>query len=112
VPHRRVVFSLDADPDLDNILDYTERTWGHQQAAEYALSITESLNWLASLPDAGRIRDSISPGLRSLALAHHVALYRLFDDRVTVRRIIHHREDIRTAISDSDWDEVAQDGEN
>jgi len=41
-PRRLEVFQ-DAERDLDELFDYSESTWGHQQAVAYSLSIADAL---------------------------------------------------------------------
>ena len=101
MPRRRLDVSEDADRDLDDVFEYTELTWGHEQAVSFLQSIADALDWLLSFPNAGRDREGIAIGLRSLSLDHHVVLYRVYEDRVRIHRVIHHREDNRSALQNS-----------
>ncbi|TQF31720.1 type II toxin-antitoxin system RelE/ParE family toxin [Bradyrhizobium sp. UNPA324] len=50
-------------------------------------------------PNAGRARDEIRSGLRSLAVAPQVVFYRLKDDRAEIVRVLDGRQDIEAIFS-------------
>jgi len=51
-------------------------------------------------PLAGRVRDEVREGLRSLAAPPHIVFYRLRDDRPEVVRVLDGRQDIEEIFSD------------
>jgi len=83
-----------ADADLDAIYVYSFQTFGEAQADAYAAEVISSLNNLANLPETGRRRDDIQPGLFSIPCARHVIFYTMEDDGIFVVRILHDAMDV------------------
>lgn len=83
----------DAERDLDEIWLYIARD--NIAAADRLLDeLTSRFRLLASSPRAGRLRDDLRPGLRSLAVGNYVIFYRLGKSRVRILRVIHGARDI------------------
>lgn len=63
-----------------------------------AISLFEKFNkhfeLLARMPEAGRIRDDLIPGLRSFPEGNYLIYYKIFDDQVAIIRVIHSARDI------------------
>lgn len=64
----RVVRSPLAKSDIVDVIAFTKRRWGAEQARAYGSLINEALVALATDPHRGKARDDIRPGL----LAHHI----------------------------------------
>jgi toxin ParE1/3/4 len=64
-----------ADRDYENILLYTERTWGEKQSATYQASIAQALSALRDHPLVGRPRDDLFPGCRSIQAEQHIIYF-------------------------------------
>jgi toxin ParE1/3/4 len=54
---------------------------------------------LAEYPLAGRSRDELRPGMRSVAASPHVVFYRVVEDRAEVVRVLDGRRDIEDIFS-------------
>jgi toxin ParE1/3/4 len=65
--------------------------------------VAKAVAVIDDFPLAGRARDEIRAGLRSLAAAPQIVFYRLKDDRPEIVRVLDGRQDI---------DEIFSDGEN
>jgi toxin ParE1/3/4 len=65
--------------------------------------VAKAVAVIDDFPLAGRARDEIRAGLRSLAAAPQIVFYRLKDDRPEIVRVLEGRQDI---------DEIFSDGEN
>jgi toxin ParE1/3/4 len=90
----RYLLSPAAQTDLEQIWDYSVRTWGEEQAERYVLGIRDACQALADGRKQGRSIDDIRPGYRKLAVASHFLFYRITDDGpIDVVRILHQRMD-------------------
>jgi toxin ParE1/3/4 len=56
--------------------------------------IDEKCRRLAQMPDLGRARPDLAPGLRSLPMGSHVIFYRPAPDGIQVIRILHGSRDV------------------
>jgi toxin ParE1/3/4 len=90
-----------AAADLLDIVRYTHQRWGGAQAQSYREELELALQHLSLTPDVGRRRDAVAPGLRSFALAQHVAFYIERKDRIIVLRILHPRMNVDEAFKES-----------
>src|SRR5215211_4370543 len=70
-----VRLSREADRDVLDILLYTRRTWGTEQQATYETVMIRALEMLSQHLEAGRPRDDIFPGCRSVQVEQHVIYY-------------------------------------
>lgn len=84
-----VIVSSRAQADYEDILAYSERTWGEDQALAYEAAIDRALDDVGSFPQIGRARDDLSPGYRSFPVEQHVIYYSVADIAVTIIRILH-----------------------
>lgn len=81
--------------DLDEIWNYTIRSWGQAQAERYILSIRDACAALVQGRKEGQRIDDIRPGYLKLAVGAHFLFYRLADSgHIDVIRILHQRMDV------------------
>ena len=78
----------------------TYEEWGLDQAVRYSDEMIHAVAQLSEFPNLGRDRSDLQERLRSLVVAHHVILYRVFDDLILVSRVIHERLDLDEALAD------------
>ncbi len=90
----RFVLRPRAQRDIEEIWDYSARTWGIDQAELYLRQIQDTLRLLAGQPDLGRSCDDIRPGYKRHATGAHIVFYRTLDDGVDVVRILHQRMNV------------------
>ena len=84
--------SAEARSDLDEIWDYI--TADNSEAADRLLRLLVSkIRTLASVPEMGRKRDELSPGLRSFAVGNYVIIYRRNQDGIEIVRVLHGARD-------------------
>lgn len=89
------ILSPRARDDLDSIWDYTEETWGIDQAERYVRDIHMACEALASGRKQGRSAEEVRPGYRKLAVGAHFLFYRMTPDGETdIVRILHQSMDI------------------
>ena len=86
--------SDEVDSDLDQIFDYTEKTYGFEQAVTYVSDFDITFERIIQYPESGRERPEIRQGLRSIAIAEHIVFYRVLDDRIRIVRILHGSRDL------------------
>ena len=86
--------STEADSDLEEVFDYTDREFGIDQAVEYVSSFDIVFELLIKNPELGKIRKDIRKGLRSLVHEKHVVYYRILTDRIRIVRILHGSRDV------------------
>ncbi len=102
MPPRRLEYLPAAEDDLSGLFIYTANNWGFEQAFQYSEQLVNTISLLPEFPFQGRDRSDLVPGLRSLAVAHYLVFYRVFDDMVQIRRVLHEREDIWTMLPEAD----------
>lgn len=100
-PDRQIDLSHRSIEDISTILFYSELTWDEHQRERYRKELREAIRRLASIPNLGRSRDELAPGLRSYPVKAHVVFYEVRADTLFVVRILHSRQDVREVI----WDE-------
>lgn len=75
---------------LTEIYEYSLLNFGEQRADAYLLSLHESFERLANMPQMGRLWRR----WRRHEHAEHVVFYEVSGDGILVVQIFHHREDI------------------
>ena len=94
MPSRRSLeISDEAEQDLEDIFNYSTKTWGANQAAVYSDSIMDAIRDLAEFPELGRVREDIAPGARGRRVRDHVIVDRLDGDTILIDRVYHVRRD-------------------
>jgi toxin ParE1/3/4 len=93
-PRRPVIWSPEARADLCEIWDYYAKVAGRNRADNIVRGIGDASQLIEEHPFAGRPRDEIRPGLRSIAARPHVIFYRLRGDVAEIVRILHGRRDL------------------
>lgn len=81
-----------AQRDLNEIWDYTARTWSPEQASLYVRNLKQTLQTIVSQPELARERSDISPPVRIHPFASHLIIYRIEDGHILVIRIVHARQ--------------------
>ncbi len=90
----RLELSAEADDDLDDIVRYSIRAHGVEQARTYVAGLRERMNALTQQPDGKRI-EGLDPSLLRTKFRSHFIFFRVQGDAVLVSRILHERRDIR-----------------
>jgi toxin ParE1/3/4 len=91
---RSTLWSPEALNDLDGIWDYYAGVGGRRTADDIIRRIGKIAALLEDQPLAGRTRDEIRSGIRSIAATPHIVFYRIVDARVEVVRVLDGRRDI------------------
>src|SRR3954447_16241251 len=83
-----IIWSAEALNDIDQLWDYYARVAGHVTADKVMREVARVVTTIDDFPFAGRARDEIRPGLRSLAANIQIVFYRLKDDRPEIVRVL------------------------
>jgi toxin ParE1/3/4 len=96
---KRYLLSRLAQIDLDEIWDYTARTWNIDRAELYVSEIRQALHALVDGHLIGRPANEIGAGYRKLRVNSHFIFYRVESETFLVVRVLHQRMDFRSHIS-------------
>jgi toxin ParE1/3/4 len=96
----RVIWSPEALDDIDRLWEYYAGTAGRMIADKLLREVARVVATIDDFPLAGRSRDEIQTGLRSLATSPHIVFYRLKDDRPEIVRVLDGRQDIEDVFSE------------
>jgi toxin ParE1/3/4 len=91
---RPLTWSPEALSDLSEIWDYYVKVAGPHTADGIVRRIGEVCALLEEHPFAGRPRNEVRPGLRSMAASPHVVFYRVNDDVAEIVRVLDGRRDL------------------
>lgn len=94
-----VIWSPEARADLSEIWDYYVGAAGRHSADTIIRGFTEACIVLEEHPLAGRARDEVRPGLRSMAASPHIVFYRVRGRAVEIVRVLDGRRDLDEVFS-------------
>ena len=63
--------TFDVDQDIENIVEYTARNWGHNQVRRYIAGLEEKLSDLAANRTYYKSHDHLGDGIISARYEHH-----------------------------------------
>ncbi len=87
----RFRLALAARASLRSVGRYTQKTWGEMQRRKYIDAMDARFHDLATSPEKGRLRDGLSPGLRSYQEGKRVIFYRVKEREILIIDILHER---------------------
>jgi len=91
---KALIFSPSASTDIDDIYDYTQETWGHEQAETYAFGLRNLCGVLAAGARKGRRIPGLKAGYLLLSYRSHWVIYRETDQQIVIARILYQRMNI------------------
>ena len=95
------VLSLEAEADLRDIIRYTQRRWGAEQARNYAVKLRGGIERLVAGHGAIKDMDALYPGLRMPRCEHHyVFCLPSSDGPAIIVAIFHERMDLMVRVRD------------
>jgi toxin ParE1/3/4 len=97
---RPIIWSPEARADLSEIWNYYASAAGRQTANKIVHEIGQACSLLQGYPFAGRARDEVRPGFRSIAAAPHVVFYRVRNGIAEIVRVLDGRRDLDTIFTD------------
>jgi toxin ParE1/3/4 len=103
VAERAIIWSPEARADLSEIWDYYSAAASRRTADSIIRRIVDATRMLEDHPFAGRSRDEVRDGLRSLAAAPHVIFYHVAAGKTAeIVRVIDGRRDIEAVFDESE----------
>jgi toxin ParE1/3/4 len=93
-PRRPIDWSPEARADLSEVWNYYVNVAGRNTADKIVREIDEVCRLLEEHPFAGRARDEVRHGLRSIAARPHVVFYRVKNDVAEIVRVLDGRRDL------------------
>jgi toxin ParE1/3/4 len=97
---RPVVWSPEARADLADIWNRYFEVADRRTADRIARRIHEACGLLEQHPLAGRLREELRLGLRSIVARRHVVFYRAVADSIQIVRVIDSRRDLDEIFAD------------
>ena len=97
-----IVWSPEALNDIDQLWNYYASVAGRETADRILREIAKVVAAIDEFPLAGRSRDELRAGMRSLSAAIHVVFYRLKNERPEVVRVLDGRRDIGEIFADGE----------
>lgn len=88
--------------DLDDIWDYSARTWSAAQAARYLRGLQALLQTLQDFPGLARERPEFTPPVRLHSYRRHLVVYRVDANALIVLRILHTRRNWQMLLAEPD----------
>ncbi len=82
-----------ADRDLTQLYLQGIERFGFAQAEKYFDDLHAAFDRLAAYPNAGRLRQEVTPPVRMLPFRSHLIFYDIEDDGVVIVRVRHGFED-------------------
>jgi toxin ParE1/3/4 len=101
-PERGLVWSAFARADLTDIWNHFSNVVGQNTADNIVRKILDACVLIEDHPFAGRARDEIRPGLRSIIINPHVVFYRVQNDQAEVVRVLDGRRDLDEVFAEFD----------
>jgi toxin ParE1/3/4 len=82
--------------DLNDIWDYTVKTWSEKQAENYYLLLMNSCQELANKPNLGKSYDAVEKNVFGFKTGEHLIFYQIVSlNKIEVVRILHGMMDIK-----------------
>lgn len=89
-----LVFTSDAELDLDDIHQYTLAEWGQTQFDKYSRQLEDGFEEIRKIPTIGIHRRDLPPNYRAYQVEKHLIIYWLTDEKITIIRVLHIMQDI------------------
>jgi toxin ParE1/3/4 len=95
----KVILSPGALADLREIGDFI-RQHNLDAAASFVARLKARCVDLGTFPNAGRKRDEVKPGYRSVAEGDYLIFYQVYENAVEILHVIHGKRDLGKALKD------------
>jgi toxin ParE1/3/4 len=86
-------FTLNAERDLENIIDHTLQNWSIEQTNAYLDGLESQAQLLAENPGLGKIRQELTEGLLSFPYESHILYYKKHASDIVILRVLHQHMD-------------------
>jgi toxin ParE1/3/4 len=100
---RKVVYTPDAQADLDELFAWIADRADEATAERYMRRIRRPCERLDLFPERGTKRDDIAPGLRTFGVERRVTIaFKVYDDRVSIIRVLYGGRDVEAVLEELD----------
>lgn len=89
-----LILSDAAQADFYEIAAFGSERYGPLAAADYVESFGETFDLLCRIPEAGRARDGLMPGIRSRRHESHIVYYVVQVNAIFIARVMHAAADV------------------
>ncbi len=89
--------TIQASLDLEDILVYTNETWGLDKASEYGTKLFQCFNKLLENNYLGIAAEYINVNVRKFVVEKHVIFYSIESDYIVILRVLHTNMDVHQA---------------
>ena len=96
---KSIKYARRANADLEDITDYTARTWGAQQAKTYIREIRSQIEGIAAGDVIGQPLQVSRSGMFKCRVNRHLIIFEEVDDTIFIVRILHEAMDIPRHVS-------------
>ena len=96
---KQCIFSPRARKDFSDILDYIGET-SPDSALDFVTRLQLMCDRLAEMPELGRKRDDLLPGIRGFPVERYIIFYRILEGGVEIIRVVHGARDIESIFDD------------
>ena len=86
-------FTLEAQDDLEHILQYSLATWGEAHAEAYGQKLNQAFQRIQNHPLTGIMREDVFPDYRVMLVERHLVFYWTKPNETVIIRILHQRQD-------------------
>lgn len=90
----KYTLSSEADQDIENIIDYSIKTFGAGQTELYISGLEDKLILLSNQPSLGISRPEIRQALMSSPYESHIIFYQVVNAGIRIIRVLHDGRDI------------------
>jgi toxin ParE1/3/4 len=97
--HSRIIWAPAAKRDLRDIWYYFVDVASREVADRLLRDIIQTSERIRQRPQAGRTRDEVLPGLRSVLVHPYVLFYRVNSTAIEVVRVVHQRRNFAAVFS-------------
>ncbi len=84
----------EADTDLENIFEYTEKSHNQDQGILYLSNIENVFFQLSKQPNLGRLRNDIKEDIFSFPIQKHIIFYVIGTHKLIIIRVLHSSRDM------------------
>ncbi len=91
---RQLLFTPQAQRDLDEIWRYSAKEWSDERADHYIRALIATCETVAQRPDIARRRDDVKLGYRAALSGSHIIFFKISGPSLIVVRILHQRMDV------------------
>lgn len=96
---KSIKYARQANADLEDITDYTARTWGAQQAKKYIREIRAQVASIANGDAVYQPLQVARSGMFKCRVNRHLVIFEQTNDEIRILRILHEAMDVPLQIT-------------